>query len=245
MVLHVAIVSVHRGAEAAIRYGDAPMDPDEHSRLLAAESRAHDDPTGWFERLYAAAERGEAVVPWSRGAPNPLFVQWAEARSLEGDGRRALVVGFGLGDDAQYVAARGFETVAFDVAATAVRITRRRFPDSRVSYVTADLLDPPDDWRAAFDLVVESITVQSLPPELHSGATARVAEMVAPGGTLLVISGGRDERDGPVDGPPWPLTRAEIEAFAGGGLRPVRIEDIRDAADPAYRRWRAELHRPA
>ena len=245
MALRVAIVSGHGGAGAAIRYGDAPMDPDEHSRLLAAESRADDDPTGWFERLYAAAERGEAVVPWNRGAPNPLLVQWAEARAIEGAGRRALVVGFGLGDDAEYVAARGFETVAFDVAATAARIARRRFPDSHVRYVTADLLDPPREWRAAFDLVVESITVQSLPPELHAGASARVAEMVAPGGTLLVISGGRDERDGPVDGPPWPLTRAEIEAFADGGLRRVRIEDIRDAADPAFRRWRAELHRPA
>jgi SAM-dependent methyltransferase len=235
---------VHGGVEGAIRYGPVRMDPDEHSRLLAAESGA-EDPTGWFERLYAAAERGEATVPWSRGAPNPLLVEWAEARTLAGGGHRAMVVGFGLGDDAEYVAERGFETVAFDIAGTAVRLARRRFPDSRVRYVTADLLDPPGEWRGAFDLVLESITVQSLPPELHADATARVAELVAPGGTLLVLSGGRDERDGPVDGPPWPLTRAEVDAFADGGLRPVRIEDLRNAADPAYRRWRAELHRPA
>jgi len=117
------------------------IDPDELARSLAAESLAAADPTGWFERLYAAAEDGRAVVPWDRGAPRRMLVQWAEARELHGDGRRALVVGCGLGEDAEYVARLGFDTVAFDVAATAVRTARRRFPDSAVRYVTADLLD--------------------------------------------------------------------------------------------------------
>jgi SAM-dependent methyltransferase len=218
------------------------MDPDEQSRLLAAESLAGDDPTGWFERLYVAAEQGGATVPWDRGVANRLLVEWAEARGIAGRGRRALVVGFGLGDDAEYIARLGFDTVAFDIAATAARIARRRFPDSAVRYRTADLLDPPREWRWAFQLVVESITVQSLPPRLHPAATARVSEMVAPGGTLLVISGRRDEADGPVDGPPWPLTRAEIEAFAGDGLQAVRVEELGAGGD---RRWRAELSRPA
>jgi hypothetical protein len=199
-----------------------------------------DDPTGWFERLYAAAEQGDAVVPWDRGAPNRLLVQWADERALDGAGRCAVVVGFGMGDDAEYVAELGFDTVAFDVAATAARLARRRFPGSVVRYVTADLLDPPAEWHHAFDLVVESITVQALPPALHAEAAARVAELVAPGGTLLVISGARDEADGPVDGPPWPLTRAEIEAFGVGGLEPVRIEDLRE---PGVRRWLAEYRR--
>jgi SAM-dependent methyltransferase len=199
-----------------------------------------DDPTGWFERLYAAAEQGDAVVPWDRGAPNRLLVQWADGRALDGAGRRAVVVGFGMGDDAEYVAELGFDTMAFDVAATAARLARRRFPGSVVRYVTADLLDPPGEWHHAFDLVVESITVQALPPALHAEAAARVAELVAPGGTLLVISGARDAADGPVDGPPWPLTRAEIEAFGVGGLEPVRIDDLRE---PGVRRWLAEYRR--
>ena len=51
-----------------------PVDPDEHSQRLAAESLAADDPIGWFERLYGQARDGEAVVPWDRGVPNPLLV---------------------------------------------------------------------------------------------------------------------------------------------------------------------------
>jgi hypothetical protein len=221
--------------------GPDPADRD--ARRVTAESLAADDPTGWFERLYAAADEGDAVVPWDRGAPNRLLVHWAEERGIAGAGSRAVVVGFGMGDDAEYVAALGFDTLAFDVAATALRLARRRFPDSGVRYVTANLLDPPAEWREAFDLVVESINVQALPPALHAAATARVTELVAPGGTLLVIAAARDEAEGPVDGPPWPLTRAEIEAFGISGLEPVRVEDLRDPADPAVRRWRAEFER--
>jgi RimJ/RimL family protein N-acetyltransferase/SAM-dependent methyltransferase len=221
----------------------AGPDPDEWSKELASESLATGDPTAWFEQLYAAAELGEAVVPWDRGAPRLLLVQWAEARQLDGEGKRALVVGCGFGDDAEYVAALGFETVAFDVAPSAVRSAERRFPDSSVEYIVADLLDPPARWRGAFDLVVESHTVQSLPDPPRRDAISQVARMVGPGGTLIVIAAARDEGTDPVEGPPWPLTRDEIDAFATGDLQPVQIEDMLDPADPDVRRWRAEFHR--
>jgi SAM-dependent methyltransferase len=199
------------------------------------------DPTGWFERLYAAAEQGEAIVPWDRGGPNPVLVRWAEERGLDGAGCRALVVGSGLGGDAELVAALGFDTLAFDVSPTAVKLARDRFPDSRVDYVVADLLDPPPAWRHAFDLVVESLTAQSLPDPPRRDAIAAIAELVAPGGTLIVIAAIHDE-GARGDGPPWPLTRAEVEAFASGGLRPVAIEVVR-GAQPGERRWRAEFMR--
>jgi SAM-dependent methyltransferase len=200
-----------------------------------------EDAIGWFESLYVAAEHGEAEVPWDRGEPNPLLVQWAEKRRPAGD--RALVIGSGLGADAEYVAGLGFETTAFDISETAIATTRRRFPDSLVTYRVADLLDMPADWRGAFDLVVESITVQSLPPRLHREAIEDVIATVAPGGTLIVISAARAENE-PVDGPPWPLTPSEIALF-GEGLRTIGFEDLRDAQDPFYRRWRVELRRPA
>ena len=217
---------------------------EQRSRQAAADSLSQDDPTAWFERLYAMADAGEAVVPWARDAPNRMLVEWTEARGLSGRGRRALVVGSGLGDDAEHVASLGFDTVAFDIAPTAIGAARRRFPDSPVHYVVADLLEPPATWRGAFDFVFESITVQALPPALHPSAIAAIAAMLAPGGTLLVLSAAREERER-ADGPPWPLTRAEIDAFAASGLRPLQVEDFRDASDPPIRRWRAEYERPA
>jgi SAM-dependent methyltransferase len=216
-------------------------DPYEHARRLAAESVTDDDPLAWFERLYTAIEGGTAVAPWDRGTPHPLLAEWAEARALDGTGRRAVVIGAGLGEDAEFLSARGFDTVAFDLAATAVKLAAQRFPGSRVDYRVADLLDPPAEWQRAFDLVFESLTVQSMPPELHEDAIARVRELVAPGGTLLVVAAGRDE-GAPAPAPPWPLTPREIDAFAAGGVEVTAIEELRDAD---VFRWRAEYRRSA
>ena len=220
----------------------AGIDPDEQARRRAAGSFAAGDPLGWFEPLYAAAQKGEAVVPWDRGTAHPMLVAWAQAHQLSGGGR-ALVVGCGPGYDAEYVAGLGFDTVAFDIAASAVRAARERFPGSQVEYRTADLLDPPADWREAFDLVVESYTVQALPDPPRRDAITSVGRMVGLGGTLIVIALARGEHEDPGQGPPWPLTRAEIEAFAVPGVQPVRIEKVRDPT--VAPRWRAEFRRPA
>ena len=47
----------------------------------------------------------------------------------------------------------------------------------------------------------------------------------------------------PVDGPPWPLSRADIESFAVEGLEMASVEEIRDP--PGTHHWRAVLTRPA
>ncbi len=215
--------------------------PNEQASQLAAESLADGDPTGWFERLYEAAEKTKIPVPWDRNEPHRLLVQWVREQEIKGAGKSALVVGCGLGHDAEYVAQQGFNTVAFDIAATAIHVVHQRFPDSDVQYLTADLLAPPAQWRESFDLVVESLTVQALPDPPRRAAIARVAQMVKPGGTLVVIAAGRAD-DAPDEGPPWPLTRAEIESFATGGVRPVAVEDIHEAGKAIFR-WRAEFTR--
>lgn len=215
-------------------------DGDTDASRLAAESLAQHDPTGWFERLYAEAAAGDAIVPWDRAEPNPLLVDWLDERGVDGAGRRAIVIGCGYGRDAEYVAGLGFSTTAFDVSESAVRGARVRFPESKVDYVVADLLDPPAAWSGAFDLVVESITVQSMPLSVRAEAIRHVGRMVARGGELLVISGIREEGEH-VEGPPWPLTRSEVDSFAAGGLRAIRVEQV---PRPDSYRWRAVFRRP-
>ncbi|WP_433663799.1 class I SAM-dependent methyltransferase [Nocardia sp. CA-128927] len=214
---------------------------DADATRLATDSLAQGDPTGWFERLYVAAADGAAVVPWDAAEPNELLVDWLERHERTG-GMRAIVVGCGLGRDTEHLAELGFETTGFDIAETAISTARERFPASSVNYVVADLLDPPAEWVGAFDLVVESITVQSLPVSLRAVATANVARMVAPGGDLLVIAGIREEGE-EVDGPPWPLTRTEIDAFAVEDLRSTRVEQVSPAGRPGFTRWRAVFKR--
>ncbi|MGH3646899.1 MAG: class I SAM-dependent methyltransferase [Micromonosporaceae bacterium] len=214
------------------------QDPRVRVRQLAAESEG---PTGWFERLYVEADHGTAQVPWDKGEPHQLLTRWVEQRRPRGEGRTAVVVGCGYGRDAEYVARQGFQTTAFDISPSAVRAAAERHAGSPVRYATADLLALPEDWRGAYQLVVESMTVQSMPRTVRPAAIEGVTRLVAPGGTLLVVAAaGIPDHDGP----PWPLTRAEIDAFAAGELKAVHIEEVFDADEPGVSRWLAELHRP-
>jgi SAM-dependent methyltransferase len=214
------------------------MGAEQDTRRLSAASLAAGDPTGWFEKLYAEAEAGDAEVPWDRPGATPLLVGWAARAAV---GQRALVVGCGLGRDAEFLARLGWATTAFDISETAVRVARERHPESPVRYEVADLLDPPAAWRQAFDLVVESNNVQALPRTLRSAAIASVATLVAPGGTLLVLAA--QAVPGDDEGPPWPLTRDEMDGFATGGLTAVSVDDVPVPDDPGVRRWRGVFRR--
>ncbi|HEX6524431.1 MAG TPA: class I SAM-dependent methyltransferase [Streptosporangiaceae bacterium] len=229
-----------------------PTDEDRaRARQLAAQAVAEGDATGWFEKLYGEAEAGVSVVPWADGEVNPHLVKWAAERSGGrtngggfGGGQRALVVGCGLGYDAEFLAGLGFEVTAFDVAPTAIAAAKRAYPGSTVNYVTADLLDLPDSWAGAFDLVAEIYTVQPLFGPARSAALAALHVPVAPGGTLLVISRATNEEN-PDRNPsmmPWPLTRRELK-LAGGPLRAHTIKQFLDDEDPPKLRWQAEFRR--
>jgi SAM-dependent methyltransferase len=220
--------------------GVTAQDPDADVRRLSGEALRDGDPTAWFERLYADAAEGQAIVPWDRRAPHPLLVEWVEQQPAS-LGRRTLVVGSGLGDDAAFLAVRGYRVIAFDISKSAIESARRRFPTSPVDFRVADLLNPPTEWRQRFDLVVETYTTQSLPVRLRPTVALHIGRFVAPGGTLLVlaVAGDRDEL---VGGPPWPLSRADIESFAVEGLDVARLEEVRDP--PGTHHWRAVFTRP-
>ena len=215
-------------------------DWDAESARLAARAAQAGEPTAWFETLYAAGRRGEIDMPWDRATPLPSLRDWLQAKA-PGAGRSAVVVGCGLGVDAEFVAAHGFRTTAFDISPTAIRTAQQRYPDSPVDYRTADMLCLPGEWQQAFDLVVEIINIQALPMSLRHQAIAAVANLVTEGGTLLTIENIRQDGDPLPNRPPWPFSRAEIESFANHGLRPVSVERPGDPAHPP--RWRVEFIR--
>jgi hypothetical protein len=203
--------------------------PDPADRVLARASLAEGDPTGWFEQLYTAAEQGDAALPWHRGKPNAELAEWAARHP--GEGRRALVVGSALGDDAELLASAGWAVTAFDVAPTAVDGARRRFPDSTVDYVVADLLKPPGEWHHAFDLVVEIMNIQAMPRDFRPAALTSLAGFLAPGGAAFVCEVAEEHFDMATwQSPPWPFNRAEIESVAQDGVRLLGLDTIRDGA---------------
>jgi ubiquinone/menaquinone biosynthesis C-methylase UbiE len=212
------------------------------ARELAGEYIQKGDPLGWFEALYREAKRVETVVPWGDRTPNPHLIDFAKAHPLEGAGQSALVIGSGLGDDAEQFGAWGFKTTAFDISQTAIEACRKRFPKSSVEYVAANLLAPPAGWWRLFDFVFEAYTFQVLPPDLRVAAMEKTAEFLSPGGTLLVVARGREETE-PEGRMPWPLARAELAAFERLGLVEESFQDYLDSEEPPVRRFRALYRR--
>src|SRR5579872_4026118 len=171
----------------------ASSDPKRsRARELAQTHVAQGDAVGWFEPLYAEAEGDPTRVPWADLKPNPNLVDWCEREAVRGEGRTALVVGCGLGDDAEFLAARGFQVTAFDIAPSAISWCQRRYPASSVRYLAIDLLNPPAAWTHNFDFVFEAYTLQVLQSAaLRSRAMERLSMFPSLGGTLLVICRGR------------------------------------------------------
>lgn len=212
-------------------------------KRLAADATRNGDPTGWFDTLYQSASGNEEAIPWAHLRADPLLVEWLTSHHIGGVNRRALVVGSGLGDDAEELARQGFAVTAFDISAEAIQWSQRRFPGTPVRYMTGNVLDLPDEWRERIDLIVEVYTLQSLPDEaLRARAAANLVRCLAPTGSLLVICRGREQHEdkGTM---PWPLTRAELAIFRRLGLREVSFEDLPHPDEPTVRLFRVEYAR--
>lgn len=213
------------------------------ARELARRALERSDPTGWFEPLYAEAGGDPAAIQWADLVSKPHLLAWLDHHRPAAAGRRALVVGRGLGDDDEELARRGLAVVAFDVEPSAVAWCRRRFPGSLIDYRVADQIDPPAAGRRAFDLVVEVYTLLVPPPSPHRPAMRWIAGFVARGGSHLVAARSREPGDDP-GAMPRPLTQSELGAFVRAGLTEVRFDDFLDREQPQVRRFRVEYRRP-
>lgn len=201
-----------------------------------------EDPSAWFEPLYAAAAAGSAPVPWARMQPHDAVVQWL--REHPGLRQSALVVGCGLGDDAVAVDQAGWQVTAFDISPSAIEECRRRFSDAHVQFSVADLFAPPSSWSRAFSLVIEVHTLQALPPSRRRDAARQIAQFVAPQGRLLLVTL-LAPRNAVRTGPPWPLAPEDLELLEQEGLVVVESEVQPSPRWPQVQVLRREFMRPA
>jgi SAM-dependent methyltransferase len=208
------------------------------ARILAKKALARGRPLSWFEQLYDEARHEGATVPWADLVPNPNVLPLFDALPHPDALGQALKVGCGYGDDAEWLAQRGYSVTAFDISPTAISECMRRFPASKVNYIEADLFTAPSDWKGRFELVWESYTLQVLPPELRPEAIRAISNFIAPDGYLVFASRARDANE-PEGDMPWPLTRSETAAFVQWGLTEVLFEDYVDEENPPVRRFRA------
>lgn len=97
--------------------------------------------------------------------------------------KRVLDVGCGTGSLSQLIAGRGAHVLGIDLAPEMIRIARGRAPrDLSLSYLCGDFFDlalAP----GAFDCVVSVAALHHMPLD---AAVLRMADLVAPGGVLII-----------------------------------------------------------
>ncbi|MEJ2491567.1 MAG: methyltransferase domain-containing protein, partial [Desulfuromonadales bacterium] len=192
------------------------FDPDAYKKMVRSYQE-RDDPTGWFDRIYTDAEGDPTAVFWADLEPNPYLLEWLQQNTGKHAGRKAVVIGCGVGDDAEALSEAGYEVTAFDISPEAIRLCKNRYPKTAVNYLVADLFGYPPEWAASFDLVYECNTIQVLPGKYRIQARDAMVSLLAPQGDLLVSC--RSRRKGEQeDDIPLPLDKVEIDGFVRCGL---------------------------
>jgi len=205
-----------------------------HVRQLAAQFAERGDAVGWFDALYKEAAGNLEVIPWADLEPNRFFKSWAETTDLKGEGRSALVVGCGLGDDARYLHDLGFKVTAFDISPAAIEWAKRLHAETDIQFEAADLFEPFRGWLGAFEFVLEVYTIQPLPIEMRPRVIDSIASFVAPGGRLVVVTRGREDDEQP-EQLPWPLSRLDLKRFDENGLNQTDFVEMWDDEDEQLR----------
>lgn len=186
---------------------------------------------GWFDTIYTDAEGDHTAVFWADLEPSPYLLKWLEDCPFKQTGHKAIVIGCGVGDDAEALSEAGYEVTAFDISPEAIRLCKNRYPGTTVNYIVADLFDYPTEWAESFDLVYECNTIQVLPGKYRIQARDAMISLLAPEGYILVSCRSRltGEQE---DDIPLPLDKEEIDGFIRCGLSEKSFEAYDDTQDP-------------
>lgn len=200
-------------------------------KTMVRSFQENDDPFGWFDSIYTDAEGDHNNVFWADLEPSPYLLEWLNNCPNTSKDKRAVVIGCGVGDDAEALSKEGYEVTAFDISPEAIRLCKNRYPDTKVNYLVEDLFDYPSAWRESFDLIYECNTIQVLPGKYRIQARDAMVSLLAPDGYILVSCRSR-LKGKQEDDIPLPLDRDEIDGFVRCGLSEQSFLAYDDTQDP-------------
>lgn len=175
------------------------------------ESRDPRTPGFWDERF----ERG--FTPWDMGGVPRQLREFAERTSPQ----PVLIPGCGAAYELVFLCEAGWDATAIDFSPAAVATARAQVGRWGERVVEADFFtyEPP----AAPGVIYERAFLCALPREMRAKVARRWEHLLAPG-TLLA---GYFFFDDAPKGPPFGISREELEGLLGAGF-----ECIEDAAVP-------------
>ena len=191
-----------------------------------------DDPLGWFDTIYTNANGDHTQVFWADLEPSAYMLSWLDSCAYKHEGKKAIVIGCGVGDDAEALASYGYEVTAFDISPEAIKLCQSRYPNSKVNYLVENLFDYPKMWAGSFDLIYECNTIQVLPGIYRLKAQQAMVSLLAKGGHLLVSCRSRNSGE-MKDAIPLPLDKKEISLFdCCLGLKELNFLAYDDTQEP-------------
>jgi len=208
------------------------FDPIAYKKMVKSH-QDEDKPTGWFDSIYTDAQGDHRAVFWADLEPNPYFLKWLKTCAFKHAGRKAIVIGCGVGDDAEALSEAGYEVTAFDISPEAIRLCKNRYLATTVNYLVADLFDYPSQWAENFEIVYECNTIQVLPGKYRIQARDAMVSLLAPQGYILVSCRSRLKGE-QEDDIPLPLDKEEIDGFIQCGLIEDSFEAYDDTQDPSF-----------
>ena len=143
-----------------------------------------------FDELYQG--RGLAygdirmdVIPWQLNGPQPIVVELADAGEITGP---VLECGCGLGDNALFLAGRGHEVTAFDIAPTAIERDTAKAAAAGLSvrFLVADATTL-DGIPTGFRTVIDSAMLHCLDEDQRRAYLTGLLRVCAPGARLHAL----------------------------------------------------------
>lgn len=157
-------------------------------------------------------------TPWEKGAAHPALVEFLKRSPVRG---QVLVPGCGTGHDVRALAATADEVVGLDIAPSAIARAKAHPAVGGERYQLADLFALPPSLRGSFDVVFEHTCFCAIDPSLREKYAAAVAGALKPGGHLLAIFYLDPGLDPGESGPPFGVTKAELDAFFSQHFTPL------------------------
>jgi 2-polyprenyl-3-methyl-5-hydroxy-6-metoxy-1,4-benzoquinol methylase len=205
------------------------FDPIKYKKMVKTHYE-NNDPYGWCDSIYTDAKGDYNSVFWADLKPSAYLIKWLEKNPLttspKDSNNKAVVIGCGVGDDAQALSDYGYEVTAFDISQEAINLCKKRYPNSKVNYLLANLFDYSKDWLSNFDLIYECNTIQILPNQYRIDARIQIAKLLKLNGNILVSCRSREKGE-QEDDIPLPLNFDEINTF-------VTVEELKEISFLAY-----------
>ena len=149
-------------------------------------------------------------TPWEKGAPHPALVEFLKRSPVHG---RVLVPGCGTGHDVRALAATADEVVGLDIAASAIARAKVQSAVGGERYQLGDFFALPPSLSGTFDVVFEHTCFCAIDPSLRSEYVAAAAGALKAGGHLLAVFYLDPGLDPGESGPPFGVTRAELDSL--------------------------------